>query len=41
MDVSWNTFAGRVPDVSSALLQLGVEGQEKVAGFSENMPECL
>ena len=41
VDVSWNTFAGRVHDVSSALLQLGVEVQEKVAVFSENMPECL
>lgn len=41
VSVSWKDFAQKVHDVSSALLQLGVEVQEKVAVFSENMPECL
>ncbi len=41
LDVSWVEFAQRVRNVSSALLQLGVEVQENVAVFSQNMPECL
>ncbi len=41
LDVSWVEFARRVRNVSSALLQLGVEVQENVAVFSQNMPECL
>lgn len=39
--VSWREFAQYVRLVSSALVQLGVEVQEKVAVFSQNMPECL
>ncbi len=41
LDISWNEFAHKVRLTSSALLQLGVEVQEKVATFSQNMPECL
>ncbi len=41
LDVSWVEFAQRVRNTSSALLQLGVEVQENVAVFSQNMPECL
>lgn len=41
MDISWREFSRRVRLVSSALLQLGVGVQEKVAVFSQNMPECL
>ncbi len=40
-DISWQEFAHQVSLTSSALLQLGVEVQEKVAVFSQNMPECL
>ncbi|MBO4905689.1 MAG: long-chain fatty acid--CoA ligase [Bacteroidaceae bacterium] len=41
VNISWIEFAKRVSLVSNALLHLGVEPQEKVAVFSQNMPECL
>ena len=40
-DISWNEFSRRVRQVSNALLELGVEVQEKVGVFSQNKPECL
>ncbi len=40
-DVSWNDFSSRVRQVSNALLELGVEVQENIVVFSQNMPECL
>ncbi len=40
-EVSWNAFSEKVRMVSNALLELGVGVQEKVAIFSQNMPECL
>lgn len=39
--VSWNGFADKVKKVSNALIALGVEVQENIGVFSENMPECL
>lgn len=39
-DVSWNTFAERVNQVSRSLLSLGVDVQERIAVFSQNKPEC-
>lgn len=39
--VSWNDFAARVRAVSRSLLALGVKRQERIAVFSQNMPECL
>ena len=39
--VSWNQFAGKVKKVARALVALGVEVQENVGVFSQNMPECL
>lgn len=39
--VSWNLFASKVKCASSALVALGVEPQENVGVFSQNMPECL
>ncbi len=39
--VSWNEFSQTVRLVSDALLALGVEVQENVGIFSQNMPECL
>ena len=41
IDVSWREFSRRVAMASNAMLRLGVEEQEKVAVFSQNMPECL
>lgn len=40
-DTGWNDFSWRVRQVSSALVALGVEVQERVAVFSLNRPECL
>ena len=40
-DISWREFSRRVRLTSSALLQLQVGVQEKIATFSQNMPECL
>lgn len=39
--VSWTSFAETVRKVSRALLSLGVNAQENIATFSQNMPECL
>jgi long-chain acyl-CoA synthetase len=39
--VSWNQFSDVVKKVSNAFLQLNLKAQEKVAVFSQNMPECL
>ncbi len=40
-NISWNRFSQCVRQVSNALLELGVDIQEKVAVFSQNMPECM
>lgn len=39
--ISWREYANRVRAVSNALLALGVEVQEKVAVFSQNMVESM
>ncbi|MDE7378175.1 MAG: long-chain fatty acid--CoA ligase [Paraprevotella sp.] len=39
--VSWTSFSDTVRKVSRSLLALGVEAQENIATFSQNMPECL
>ena len=39
--VSWKQFSDTVRKVSAALLAYGVEVQENLAVFSQNMPECL
>lgn len=39
--ITWNEFSRQVRRVSSAMLAWGVEVQENVAVFSQNMPECL
>lgn len=39
--ISWNTFSHTVSCVSNALLEMGVGIQEKIAVFSQNMPQCL
>ena len=41
MPVTWREFSRQVRRVSAALLAWGVEVQENVAVFSQNMPECL
>ena len=40
-DISWNEFSSRVRELSNAMLSIGVEEQENMAGFSQNMPEVL
>lgn len=40
-EISWNEFSRRVKLASNALLKMGVQEQEKIAVFSQNMPECL
>ena len=40
-NVSWNHFSLRVKQVSNALLNLGVQVQENVGGFSQNCKEYL
>ena len=40
-DISWNTFSSRVRELSAAMLAAGVEEQENMAVFSQNMPEVL
>lgn len=40
-DISWNTFSQRVMLVSNAMLELGVQEQENMAVFSQNMPEGM
>ena len=39
--VSWNRFSEVVRKVSASLLALGVDVQENLAVFSQNMPDCL
>ena len=39
--VSWNEFSKTVDTVSNALIGMGVESQENLGVFSQNMPECL
>ncbi len=39
--VTWNQFAMKVKRVSNSLVALGVEVQENIGVFSQNMPECL
>jgi long-chain acyl-CoA synthetase len=39
--VSWNDFGLQIRQVSKALLKLGVEAQQMVAIFSQNMPEWI
>ena len=40
-DISWNEFSSRVSELSNAMLSIGVEEQENMAVFSQNMPEVL
>ena len=40
-EISWNTYAQTVSRVSASLLELGVEVQENIAVFSQNMPQCM
>ena len=40
-DISWNEFSSRVSELSNAMLAMGVEEQENMAVFSQNMPEIL
>ena len=40
-DISWNEFSSRVRELSNAMLSIGVEEQENMAVFSQNMPEVL
>ena len=40
-EISWEQFGTTVSRVSAALLELGVEEQERMAVFSQNMPECM
>lgn len=39
--ISWREFSRRVTLASNALLACGIGIQEKVAVFSQNMPQCL
>lgn len=39
--VTWREFAGKVRQVSNALIALGVEEQENIGIFSQNKPESL
>ena len=41
LPVSWRQFAEKVKLASNALVALGVESQENIGVFSQNMPECL
>lgn len=41
ISVSWNKFADKVRSVSRAMVALGIQEQEKVGVFSQNMPECF
>lgn len=40
-DISWLEFSDRVSRLSQAMLALGIQEQENVAVFSQNMPEVL
>ena len=39
--VSWNQFADKVQQASRSMLSLGVDEQENIGVFSQNMPECF
>lgn len=39
--VTWNQYSEKVWKVSEALIALGVEVQENIGIFSQNMPECM
>lgn len=39
--VTWNQFAEKVKDTAAALVASGVNAQENIGVFSQNMPECL
>ena len=40
-EISWESYARTVGRVSASLLELGVDVQENIAVFSQNMPECM
>lgn len=40
-DISWLEFSDRVSRLSQAMLALGIQEQENIAVFSQNMPEVL
>ena len=40
-EISWESYAKTVNRVSASLLELGVDVQENIAVFSQNMPECM
>lgn len=40
-EVSWNSFSARVSAVSRALVAFGLGRGERLAVFSQNMPECF
>lgn len=40
-NISWNEFSRKVRLASNAMLKMGVDVQENMAVFSQNMPECL
>ena len=40
-EISWESYGRTVSHVSASLLELGVGVQERIAVFSQNMPECL
>ena len=40
-DISWNEISARISKLSTSMLALGVQEQENVAVFSQNMPEML
>lgn len=40
-DVSWNRFSEIIRTASSAMVEMGVNEEENIAIFSQNMPECL
>lgn len=39
--VTWNDYSRTVRQAASAMVALGVEEQENIGIFSQNMPECL
>lgn len=41
ISVSWNKFAEKVKYASRAMVALGINEQENVGVFSQNMPECF
>ncbi len=39
--ISWNEFSRKVRLASNAMLEMGVDVQENMGVFSQNMPECM